>query len=131
MIKQSQGFTVIEIIFVTVLVGFASILFFTQKQNITVVAQDNASKTAINAMYYSLEEVYYPANGFYPQTISSDNLKSVDPALFNDQAGVAINTEGSTYSYTPTNCVDDKCKSYTLKSSLQNEADYIKTSRNN
>jgi Tfp pilus assembly protein PilE len=131
MIKRITGFTVIELMFVAVLVGIASIFFFIQKHNLEVVAQDDTKKIAINAMYYGLEEVFYPANKYYPQSITSDNLKSVDPALFTDPNGVKINTAGSSYTYSPTNCVDNKCKGYTLKSTLNNEADYIKTNRNN
>jgi len=130
MTKQTNGFTIIEILFVTLLLGLASILFFVQKNNLEVVASDNTKKTAINSMYYSLEEVFYPANKYYPQSISSDNLKSVDPTLFNDPNGLVINTAGSSYTYTPTNCIDNKCKSYTLRTSLKNEDDFIKTNRN-
>lgn len=131
MMKHSKGFTIIELLFVTVIVAAATVVFFIQKNSLSVVASDNTEKTAINSMYYSLEEVFYPANKYYPQTISSDNLKSVDPALFTDPNGVKIGTAGSAYSYKPTNCVNNKCKSYTLEAALQNEADYIKTSRNN
>ena len=129
--KKTQGFTIIELVFVVTLISIACIIFFIQKQNIQVVANDNTEKTAINSMYYSLEEVFYPANQDYPQSISSDNLKSVDPSLFTDPNGVAINTADSLYSYKPTNCTDNKCKSYTLEATLSNEGDYTKTSRNN
>ena len=129
--KKTQGFTIIELVFVVTLISIACIIFFIQKQNIQVVANDNTEKTAINSMYYSLEEVFYPANQYYPQSISSDNLKSVDPSLFTDPNGVAINTADSLYSYKPTNCTDNKCKSYTLEATLSNEGDYTKTSRNN
>ena len=114
-----------------VIFGVASIIFFIQKNNIETTAQDNTQKTAINAMYYGLEEVFYPTNGYYPRTISTDNLKSVDPALFTDPAGVKLGDENSAYTYTPTNCTDIKCKSYALKTTLVNEADYIKKSKNN
>lgn len=130
MTKRSDGFTVIEIIFVAVLVSIASVLFFVQKQSLEVTARDDTRKIAVNAMYYSLEEVFYPANKYYPQTISSDNLKSVDPVLFTDPDGIAINTASSSYTYSPTNCTDNQCKSYTLKSTLEKEADFTKTSRN-
>lgn len=129
--KFRHGFTVIEILFVAVLLGAASILFFIQKHNIEIVSQDDTKKMSINAMYYSLEEVFYPNNNYYPQSISSDNLKSVDPALFTDPDGVVIGTAGSAYTYSPTNCLEGKCKSYTLQSTLENEADFIKTSKNN
>jgi Tfp pilus assembly protein PilE len=128
--KRASGFTVIELIFIIIVLGLASIVFFVQKNNIAVIAQDNTKKTAINAMYYSLEEVFYPANKYYPQTIGSDDLKSVDPALFKDPSGVKLGAAGSTYTYSPANCTDNKCKSYTLKATLTNEADYVKTSRN-
>lgn len=128
--KKTNGFTVIEIIFVSALVGLTSILFFVQKNNIEVIARDEKRKIAINAMYYSLEEVYYKTNKYYPQTISKDNLKSVDPSLLTDMNDIKIGEAGSEYTYTPTDCSNNKCKSYTLKTTLENESDYIKTSIN-
>jgi type II secretory pathway pseudopilin PulG len=129
--KSNSGFTIIEILFVAALLIVASIIFFVQKNDLSILIRDNKSKTAINSMYYGLEEVFYPANKYYPQTINSDNLKSVDPDLFTDNNGVKLGETGSLYTYEPTNCVDQKCKSYSLKTSLENEADFIKTSRNN
>ena len=129
--KQSKGFTVIELLFVIILLGIASVIFFIQKNDISIISRDDKRKTAINAMYYSLEEVFYATNKYYPQTISSDNLKSADPDLFTDSNGVKLGDTGSLYTYEPVNCVDQKCKSYTLKASLENEADFTKTSRNN
>lgn len=129
--KHSQGFTIIEILFVSVLLGVASIIFFVQKNNLSVISIDDKRKTAINAMYYSLEEVFYPANKYYPRTINSDNLKSLDPTLFTDTNDIKLGDAGSIYTYEPTNCTDQQCKSYTLKTSLENEADFIKTNRNN
>jgi len=131
MTKQTNGFTVIEILFVAILIAMTSILFFIQKNNLEVITRDNTRKTAINAMYYSLEEVFYSTNKYYPQLIDSTNLKSVDPTLFTDPNGILINTTGSSYTYKPTNCTKEKCKSYTLKTTLENEDDFIKTNKNN
>lgn len=128
--KRSGGFTVVELILIIVVLGVAGIIFFVQKNNMAVIARDNSEKTAINAMYYSLEEVFYPANKYYPQTIGTENLASVDPALFKDPSGVKLGTAGSAYTYSPTNCTDSKCKSYILKATLTNEVDYVKNSRN-
>jgi type II secretory pathway pseudopilin PulG len=130
MTKYLHGFTVIELLFVTVLVGAASVLFFVQKQNLEIMAHDDTKKIAVNAMYYSLEEVFYLDHKYYPQSINSDNLRSVDPTLFTDPNGIIINTAGSAYTYSPINCINDKCKSYTLQATLENESDFIKTSRN-
>ncbi len=127
MIKRQSGFTVIELLFVAALAIIAGTFVFIQKNNIQTTAQDNQRKTAINAIYYSLEEVFYPAKGYYPQSVSQELLPSVDPDLFTDPDGLQINTAGSSYTYQPTNCQDEKCQGYTLKTTLQNEADYIKT----
>lgn len=130
MTRHSDGFTVIELVFISTLLTIASIFFFIQKNNIEVTAADNSKKAAINAMYYSLEEVFYPANGYYPASINSDNLKSVDPTLFTDIDGNLINTTDSAYAYKPVNCENDHCKGYTLLATLKNEADYTKTNKN-
>ena len=129
--KRSRGFTVIEILFVILFVGTASIVFFVQRHNVETAAADTARKTAINAMYYGLEEVYYPAHSYYPTTIDSTALPSVDPALFTDPDGNTFGTSKSEYHYQGTNCTNDQCKSYTLRATLTNEADYVKTSNHN
>ena len=130
MAKHATGFTVIELVFVITILGFASIVFFTQKHSIEIISSNDTKKTSINAIYYSLEEVFYPANQYYPRSVNSDVLKSVDPAVFTDPNGIIINATGSSYTYLPTNCIDDKCKSYTLKATLENENDFIKSNRN-
>lgn len=127
--KTSHGFTVIEIIIVIGLIGFASILFFVQKNNIEVAARDEQRKTAINAMYYSLEEVYFKQNNAYPRTITTETLPSVDPELFMDTNNVKIGESDSEYRYEPTDCTDTSCKGYTLRTTLENEDDYIKKNR--
>lgn len=128
--KHNNGFTVIELIFTILLLSFACILFFTQKQSTEATSRDDKKKTAINVIYYSLEEVFYNSNKYYPQNITSEILPSVDPELLKDSKDLLINTAGSAYNYSPTDCLDNKCKKYTLKASLEKEADFIKTNRN-
>ncbi|MDO4759568.1 MAG: hypothetical protein Q4A30_02180 [Candidatus Saccharibacteria bacterium] len=101
-----------------------------QKANMDAMQRDERRKEAINAMYYALEEGYYTTNGHYPQKISEENLKVMDPALFTDPLGLNLGTEGSTYSYEAANCDDGKCKEYTLRAKLEKEDDYIKRNRN-
>jgi len=127
----SRGFTIIELLFIIVLLTAASVLFFVQKNNLEVAGRDETRKTSINAMYYSIEEVYFKNNGYYPRTVDEKVLPSVDPTLFKDPAGVKIGESTSDYRYEAYNCTDDRCKSYTLRASLQNEADYVKTNRSN
>lgn len=128
--KYSRGFTVIELLIVVVLLTAASLLFFVQKNNVTVAARDESRKTSINAMYYSLEEVYFKQNNSYPRTLNSAVLPSVDPELFKDPNGIKIGEAKSNFSYEANNCTGDACKGYTLRTTLEKEADYIKVNRN-
>lgn len=131
--RRDSGFTVIELIGVILLVAVASILFFVQKNNVQIAANDDKRKTAINAIYYNLEEVYYAKNQFYPPKLETKDLPAMDPALFKDTNGIDINDESgfSEYRYEPLNCDNGKCKGYVLRTALQNEADFIKKSRHN
>ncbi|MFZ1812088.1 MAG: prepilin-type N-terminal cleavage/methylation domain-containing protein [Candidatus Saccharimonadales bacterium] len=125
---KQAGFTVVELLVAVVLLIGAGVLFMQQKSQIERVDRDRERKTAINAMYYSLEEVYYAANQSYPAKINKDNLKSLDPGLFKDPSGVTLGETGSDYHYDPLNCDGTVCRGYTLRTTLENEADYVKKS---
>lgn len=129
--KSTRGFTVIELLIVATLFAVASVVFFVQKNNFEVAARDEARKTSINALYYGLEEVYFKANNTYPRTISSEALPSVDPDQFKDPSGVKIGESDSDFRYESFDCSGDSCKSYTLRTTLENEDDFVKESRNN
>lgn len=128
--KSSRGFTVIELLIVVSILAFASVLFFMQKNVVETASRDQQRKISINAMYYSLEEVYFKQHNSYPLTITSEVLPSVDPDLFKDPYGVKIGEGNSEFRYEPTNCTETSCKSYTLRTTLENEDDYTKRSRN-
>lgn len=128
--KRSAGFTVIEIIVVIVFLGAATVLLLMQKDNLQATQRDNTRKTAINAMYYNLEEVFYEKNGYYPATVDSKTLRAMDPELFTDPDGIKLGEEGSTYTYEGLNCENEKCKAYKLSAALEKEAVYEKTNRN-
>ncbi len=91
--SRQAGFTVIELIVVSVVLAIAGILIYIQINNLKVAAQDSDRKTAINAMYYGLEEVYYKKHQSYPATLVSATLPSVDPALFTDPDGFTLGKE--------------------------------------
>lgn len=128
--KQSKGFTVIELLVVLVALGVGSWLFFSERTTVIAAASDNERKVAINAMYYNLEEVYYVDKGYYPQSIDSKTLRAMDPELFTDPAGVKLGEASSSYHYEGTACsTDGKCKSYRLAADMEREEEYVKTSR--
>jgi prepilin-type N-terminal cleavage/methylation domain-containing protein len=127
--KHSKGFTVIELIVVIAIIGVTAALLLIQKNNLAATSRDDDRKVAINAMYYNLEEVFFEKNGYYPTTIDSKILRAMDPSLFTDPNGFKVGDKDSNYRYEPTNCEDNKCKGYSLRTSLEKEADYVKTNR--
>ncbi len=127
---SQRGFTVLELIIAIVFLIGAGTIFYVQKRDLEVQARDSARKTAINEIYYNLEDVYYVANHAYPQKITADVLKGIDPGVLKDPDGVSLGDKNSSYSYDPKDCANSLCKSYTLTANLEHEADYVKTSRN-
>ena len=78
-------------------------------------------------MHYALEKVYVKQNNFYPKTLTPDTLPAVDEELFKDPNGIMIGKSGSDFRYEPTGCSNDnKCQSYTIRSVMENEADFVK-----
>lgn len=126
---RKQGFTILEISIVAVFAGLLLTLFFVQKSNIDAMERDEDRKIAINAMYYALEESFYAQNGYYPESISEENIKVIDPALWTDPSGRNLGDPQSSYHYEAANCNNGKCKEYTLKTELEKENTYIKYNR--
>lgn len=129
--RLNKGFTVVELLVAIAIVITAGTLFFVEKAQVEQARRDTQRKTAINAMYYALEEVYYPQNKSYPNSIDSKVLRSVDPDIFTDPYGTKIGTEGAEYRYEPTGCsTDGKCTGYALRVALEREGDFVKNNRN-
>ncbi len=128
--KASSGFTVVELLVAIAFLGVVGTLLFQQQQDLRIIHRDQDRKTAINAIYYNLEEVVKPTLGGYPRTLSAVQLKAMDKALLKDPAGVSIGEPTSQYRYEPTGCNGgDICAGYTLRADLEREADFIKTNR--
>lgn len=128
---MQKRFIILELSFVAVMLIASALFFAGQYAHFQRAERDNTRKTAINALYYSLEKYYLPAEKGYPLTVSADILPTVDPALFTDPNGFAIGDSRSDYRYEPSGCNDTRCNSYTLRSTLEAEADYIQHSPDN
>ena len=86
--RTKSGFTVLELILCIVIMGVAVVLFFIQMNTVEAMDRDDQRKTAINAMYYALEEGYYVEKGYYPEKIeNAETLRWIDPNLFTDPFG--------------------------------------------
>lgn len=128
---NQRGFTVIELLFATVVLAIIGVVFWQQFNTVQAAARDDERRHAINSMYYNLEDIFYAKNKYYPKTISVKNLTAMDKTLFTDPNGVTLGDGQSDYRYEPVNCDGEQCKSYTLRAIMEKEADFVKNSRNN
>ena len=127
--KNESGFTAIELIIAILVLITAGVVFWTQKNELSAQHRDQQRKTAINAIYYNLEEVVYPGLNGYPETIDAKQLKAMDSELLKDPKGITLGTHGSTYSYEPSSCDKGICRHYVLRADLEKEADFTKRSQ--
>lgn len=103
-------------------------VFTIQKNNLEAIHRDSDRKTAINAIYYNLEEIVYPSLKGYPSKLDPKQLKAMDSNLLKDSNGITINESGSEYTYEPSACEGALCKHYTLRANLEREAQFVKNS---
>ena len=117
-----KGFSWIEIVIILAVVAFGATLILVQKYNLEAMARDNQRKIAVNAVYYALEESFYPAHGYYPESISPSVLPVVDPELWEDPE--------IDFYYAPVSCnYEGHCSAYTIKTELEKEDTYIKKNK--
>lgn len=126
---KQRGFTIIELIFIIALLGVIGVVFWSQFNNVQSMARDDRRRTAINAMYYNLEDIFYTKNKYYPEKLDEKNLTSMDKGLFTDPSGNKLGTAESSYRYEPTNCSSGRCQGYSLRTTLEREDDFVKTNR--
>ena len=127
--NNRNGFTVIELLVVIAFLIAVAVLGFFQLSKIRDESDNTKKRTAINAMYYSLEEGFYAKNGYYPEKLEDRTLLTMDTALLNDPNNKKIGDRASAYRYEAASCNNGKCKSYKLRAVLAGEDDYIKESR--
>lgn len=126
----SGGFTIIELLVVIAVFTGLATLGISNIRTLRAENRDETTKADINAIYYQLES-YYEKNNHYPESISEDVLKGIDPESLKDKNGVSLNEEGSLYTYRSMNCSDKKCKRYDITGQLEREAPYTKQSLHN
>ena len=128
--KKQAGFTALELIVAIIILIAAGVIFLVQKNDIAAEHRDSDRKIAMNALYYNLEEVVHPALNGYPATLDAKQLKAMDSELLKDPNGITINEVGSDYHYEPSSCNGNVCAHYTLRATLEKEAEFTKRSRN-
>ncbi|MCL2038422.1 type II secretion system GspH family protein [Candidatus Saccharibacteria bacterium] len=128
--RTKKGFTALELVIAICFVGAAVVFFFMQKATLDAYARDDHNKTAINSIYYALEDVQHFTFGYYPEVLTEEALRGADPRFLVDSAGNFVNSVGSSLHYEPESCNDGKCSSYVLRATLEKETDFIRRSRN-
>lgn len=143
--RNQQGFTIVELLIVIVVIGILAALVITTFTGIQQRARDTERETDIKAIHGQVE-AYYAQNGRYPTLANlndadwrSDNMKGLDSDALKDPKGSAETLAGTAgpnvYSYvaTPSGCDNDAngdCTGYTLTADKENGDDYVKTNLN-
>lgn len=123
---KQKGFTIIELVAITVATVLVGFVVFTQFNSIQATNRDEKRRTAINSLHYNLEDIFFATNKHYPEQITKDTLSGIDSNILKDPNGVLIGEGDSEYRYEPINCENSQCKGYTLRADLEQESDYIK-----
>ncbi len=138
-LRNSKGFTIVELLIVIVVIGILAALVITTFTGIQRKARDTERTTDIKAIHSQLE-AYYAQNGWYPALaeVNTTTLAGLDAdALVAPNSSTAIDSTASTtakYSYVPspstcTTAAAD-CVSYTLEALLESGSKFTKNSLN-
>lgn len=108
--KRSEGFTIVELLIVIVVIAILATLVIVTFSGIQQKARDSQRQTDINALD-SHVEAFYAENGAYPTatqiadaTWRGKYMKGLDPAALVSPKGANLNdsTKADAYSYKPT-----------------------------
>jgi prepilin-type N-terminal cleavage/methylation domain-containing protein len=147
--SKQQGFTIVELLIVIVVIGILAALVITTFTGIQQKARNTERETDIKALQGQIE-AYYAVNGKYPTLANlndaqfrTDNMKGLDAEALKDPKGTAQTLVGAaaanSYSYvaTPTGCdnaTGGDCAGYTLTATYEGTVNgnttYTKTALN-
>lgn len=83
--SKQQGFTIVELLIVIVVIGILAALVITTFTGIQQKARNTERTTDIKALHGQIE-AYYAQNGFYPELadVTTANLKGLDAGALTD-----------------------------------------------
>ncbi len=133
---KQQGFTIVELLIVIVVIGILAALVITTFTGIQQKARNTERETDIKAIHGQVE-AYYAQNVKYPtlanmndSTWRSANMKGLDQEALRDPKAasgtfvLAATSDADSYAYavTPANCDNDTggdCTGYTLTATYE------------
>ncbi len=146
--RKQQGFTIVELLIVIVVIGILAALVITTFTGINKKARDTERTTDIKALHGQIE-AYYAQNGKYPTLANlqdnswlQGNLKGLDVEAAHTPQGDAGNNISASagpklYQYTvtadPSGACDNTttdCAKYVLSATLESGGAYTKNSLN-
>lgn len=153
--RKQQGFTIVELLIVIVVIGILAALVITTFTGIQQKARNTERETDIKAIHGQVE-AYYAQNGRYPTLANmntnawrASNMKGLDNEAMKDPKGTGAGAStsdtapyqlggaaaSSIYSYvvTPSGCdngAGGDCTGYTLTATLEGGGTFAKTNLN-
>lgn len=147
--QKDQGFTIVELLIVIVVIGILAALVVTTFTGIQQRARDTERETDIKAIHGQVE-AYYAQQGKYPaladindSTWRGTNMKGLDPEALKDPKGTAQTlasaAAANTYSYVvldsgggscDNTATAGDCATYTLTATKEAGGTYTKTNLN-
>jgi prepilin-type N-terminal cleavage/methylation domain-containing protein len=120
--KRNQGFTIVELLIVIVVIGILALLVITTYSGIQQKARNSQRQTDIATTQTQLE-AFFSQNGYYPSlaNMNSDtwldtNMKSLDKNALIDPSNTSQSNDllaapaARSYSYAVTNSADTSCE---------------------
>lgn len=143
--RNQQGFTIVELLIVIVVIGILAALVITTFTGIQQKARDTERETDIKAIHGQVE-AYYAQNGKYPTLANlndsswrTSNMKGLDAEALKDPKGNAqtlVDSPSATayaYAVTPSGCDNGNngdCTGYTLTATKEAGGTFVKTNLN-
>lgn len=118
---KQQGFTIVELLIVIVVIGILAALVITTFTGIQQKARDTERTTDIKALHGQIE-AFYASKGYYPSLGNMNdgawrtaNMKGLDAEALTDPKGGGSSTlvaapAASTYAYAVLNASDTSCE---------------------
>lgn len=135
--NKQQGFTIVELLIVIVVIGILAALVITTFTGIQQKGRDTERTTDIKALHGQLE-AYFAQNASYPALadVTPTLLRGLDADALVDPGGgsLAATSTATVYGYaaTPGGCTTaaNDCIAYTLTATLEGGGTYTKDSLN-